>query len=112
MIYGTELIIDLEFDSKIDRRLLRKLIIDICKKIKMNRYGKCNIVLFGNDRFRGYSVMQFITTSSIVGHFTFNEGYLNIFSCKKFNINKVISVINKYFNIISLKKKVLIRRIK
>lgn len=97
MTYGYECIIDVKKCSNINRESLKNLIIQLCKLIKMRRYGKCNIVYFGKDRFRGFSIMQFITTSSIVGHFTDREAYINIFSCKKFNENEVVNFVKNWF---------------
>lgn len=75
----------------------------------MKRYGRCQVVYFGKDKFRGYSLFQFITTSSIVGHFTDKEAYLNIFSCKQFDKKEVLIFVKKWFRPDGVKHK-LIRR--
>ena len=103
MIYGNELIVDLKDCKNITRQSLNKFVIELCKLIGMKRWGKCNIVYFGKDRFKGFSIMQFITTSSILGHFTKTEAYINIFSCKKFDIEKTKEFIKYYFNTNMLK---------
>lgn len=97
MIYGNELILDLKDCSNIGRKSIGDFIEKLCELIRMKRWGKTQIVYFGKDRFKGYSVMQFITTSSIVGHFTKDEIYLNIFSCKEFDIKEVICFTKKWF---------------
>jgi len=98
MKYGYETIIDLKGCSGINRKMLKEYVISLVKLIDMKRYGKCNVVYFGKGRFRGYSVMQFITTSSIVGHFTNKEAYINIFSCKKYSVDDVLEFTKNWFN--------------
>ena len=109
MTYGYELILDLKNCSNINRSSLRQFVIKLCSLIEMKRYGKCRVVYFGKDRFKGYSVMQFITTSSIVGHFTDSEAFLNIFSCRKFNPNEVIKFSQTWFTANKIKSKFLRR---
>ena len=84
--------------SFIDKNNLDKFVKQLCVNIGMKRWGKPQIVFFGKDRFKGYSLFQFITNSSITGHFTEKgEAYLNIFSCKKFNCKKAILFVKKFF---------------
>ena len=47
-----------------------------------------------------YSLVQLIETSSITGHFVDKNGdcYIDIFSCKSFDIETAKSVVNKYFS--------------
>ena len=97
MIYGNELIIDLKKCKNITRKSLNDFIIKLCKLIDMKRWDKTQIVYFGQDRFKGYSIMQFITTSSVVGHFTKENAYINIFSCKEFDIKETVKFIKDWF---------------
>ena len=48
----------------------------------------------------GYSLVQLIETSSITGHFVDKSGdcYIDIFSCKGFDIDTAKSVVNEYFS--------------
>jgi S-adenosylmethionine decarboxylase len=48
----------------------------------------------------GFSLVQLIETSSITGHFIDKNGdaYLDIFSCKPFNIDTVKKVVTEYFH--------------
>lgn len=48
----------------------------------------------------GFTATQIIVTSSIMAHFVDATGsiYLDVFSCKKYSIDTVESVIKKYFN--------------
>ena len=98
MIYGYELIIDLKGCSNINKKSLGSFVKELCKLIEIKRWGKTQIVYFGKDRFKGYSLFQFITTSSICGHFTADEVYLNIFSCKEFGVKHTVSFIKKWFS--------------
>ena len=64
--------------------------------------GKPNIKHFAshNDAAAGYSLVQLIETSSITGHFVDKSGdcYIDIFSCKVFDIETAKAVVNKYFS--------------
>lgn len=55
--------------------------------------------LLPGDPKQGYSVMQLITTSNICAHFMDFDGtaYLDIFSCKEFDIAKAKEHFCKYF---------------
>lgn len=48
----------------------------------------------------GFSLYQLIVTSNISAHFVdeSNHIYLDVFSCKEFNHNKVQSIVTKYFS--------------
>lgn len=103
MIFGYELIINLKDCNNITRKSLNEFIVKLCKFIKIKRFGKCQIVYFGKDKFRGFSLMQFLTTSSVVGHFTKDEAFINIFSCKEFNKIKTLEFVKNWFNTKTLK---------
>ncbi|NGX32812.1 MAG: hypothetical protein K1060chlam4_00865, partial [Candidatus Anoxychlamydiales bacterium] len=47
----------------------------------------------------GFSFVQLIETSSITGHLVDKNGdaYIDIFSCKEFEIDPVKKVLNKFF---------------
>lgn len=94
-IFGYELILDLyqcDPESMRSNKNLREFVDKLCKILKMKKYGKTFTPYFGlNDiQTAGYSLLQFIETSSITGHFSenFNKAYINIFSCKEFNYKK------------------------
>lgn len=97
MIYGNELILDLKNCNNINRKSLTDFLIILCKQIGMKRWKKPQIVYFGKDKFKGFSIMQFITTSSIIGHFTKTEAYVNIFSCKEFDRKLVVKFCKDWF---------------
>ena len=47
----------------------------------------------------GFTAVQIIVTSSIVAHFVDSTGdiYLDVFSCREFDIETVRSVVQEYF---------------
>jgi S-adenosylmethionine/arginine decarboxylase-like enzyme len=73
---------------------------ELVKRIDMKAYGQPQIVMFGEGNKRGYTLIQLIETSNIAGHFCeeTNDLYLDIFSCKPYDINEAIRVVNKYFS--------------
>jgi len=103
MIYGWELIIDLkDCNDKIkDKEALREYLRLLLKKIDMKAYGEPLIKWFGEalEKTKGYSIFQFIETSSIVGHFTdeFHTAHINIFSCKGFDYKLAYDFTRDYF---------------
>lgn len=113
-IFGEELIMDL-YDCKPEVLRSKKKILEylnkICKLIKMKKYGKPIIKWFGKDFATGFSFVQLIETSSIVGHLSeaFNRAYINIFSCKIFNEKKALNFTKKFFQAKKIKKTILVR---
>ena len=59
----------------------------------------------------GYSLVQLIETSSIVGHFINSSGdfYLDVFSCKEFEIEKVTECVDQFFSPLETKSRYLLR---
>ena len=78
---------------------IRKFVRQLCTKLNMKRHGPCRVERFGSGNLRGYSMMQFIQTSSITAHFDeFGErAFIDIFSCKQFNPRMVALFCKKYF---------------
>ena len=66
---------------------IERFIIELCDLIGMKRHGPALIERFGCGELCGYSAMQFIETSSITIHLDEfdNRGFIDIFSCKKFD---------------------------
>ena len=76
---------------------------NLVKDIDMVAYGEPIIEHFAThdpDK-AGYSIVQLIETSNITGHFVDKDGsvYLDVFSCKSFDANKVIDCMCEYYNI-------------
>jgi S-adenosylmethionine decarboxylase len=93
--------------------VIKKFINSIIKACKMKKLGNIKIenLQNGNKELYGYSVVQLIHTSSIVCHFMDISGdtYIDIFSCKEFNCDKIIKIINEYFLPEKINKHFLIR---
>ena len=103
-IYGEELIIDLHKCNrdKLNQGDISEFLNILCDKIKMQRVSKHFYDLKSeesDDQYAGISVIQFITTSSIIIH-TYNKKgnlYLNVFSCKKFDRRTVLEFSSQFF---------------
>ena len=76
----------------------------LVKDIDMVAYGKPLIVHFGTDDKAGYTLSQLIETSNITAHFceSSNTFYLDVFSCKPYDVKVVEEVVKKYFSPISI----------
>lgn len=84
----------------------------LVRDIDMVAYGEPQIVNFGSGNKAGYSLVQLIETSNICGHFV-NESdavYLDVFSCKPYDIDVVINLVKTYFKASSVKKTYLTRQ--
>lgn len=86
---------DLLRDPKVISRFVRELI----KKLKMKKVGPTQIKRFGHGKLRGYSMIQFIETSTIVAHFDEfgNRAFIDVFSCKEYNPKLVTAFCKKFF---------------
>lgn len=73
----------------------RKLV----EEIDMSAYGAPQVVHFGSGNKTGYTLIQLIETSNICAHFCDDTGdfYLDVFSCKPFDIETVKAVVNEFF---------------
>jgi len=115
--YGTELMLDLYgCDQKTirSRKKLSDFIDNLCSLIKMKKCRKPSILHFGlkQPHTTGYSLVQFIESSSITGHFSelWNSAYINIFSCKQFDTEKAANFAKKFFGAKRMKKRVILRK--
>jgi S-adenosylmethionine decarboxylase len=91
-VFGYELIMDLygcDLTVMRSKKKLTEYIDRLCPLIDMEKYGKTLLEYFGTKQphTKGYSLLQFIETSSITGHFSeqWRISYINIFSCKSFD---------------------------
>ena len=71
----------------------------LVKEIDMKPYGDPQIVMFGTGNKSGYTLIQLIETSNIAAHFCEEDNgfFLDVFSCKPYDKQIVINVVNKYF---------------
>jgi S-adenosylmethionine/arginine decarboxylase-like enzyme len=74
---------------------------DLVNRIDMTAHGEPIIeYLLSGDPKQGFSMLQLITTSNISGHFMELDGtaYIDVFSCKTFDIEVAKSVVQEYFS--------------
>lgn len=89
-----------------DPAAIERFVRQLCSLIKMKRVGPTEIKRFGHGDLRGFSMMQFIETSSIIGHFDEygNRAFLDIFSCKIFDPKQATDFCMKFFKAESCSK--------
>ncbi len=104
--YGQELILDLygcNLKKISSGRDIKRFVTELCDHvIHMKRYGKPLVPHFGHDNpvTAGYSLVQFIETSSVTAHFSEYKRsvYLNIFSCALFDPKKTTQFCKTFFD--------------
>jgi len=101
--WGYHLILDCQgCDIKkiTNRDEIKKFIQTLVKKIDMKPYKDPIIEHFAthNIEAAGFSFVQLIETSAITGHLVDKNGdaYIDIFSCKKFNIDEAKKFVDLY----------------
>ena len=84
---------------------------ELCVLIKMKRYGETIVQRFGEGDIEGYSMFQFIETSSITAHFDEieNRAFLDIFSCKPFDPDIAAEFSKRFFEAEKARIKTLVR---
>jgi len=115
--FGLEVVLDLhECDPKVIRsgKKLAQYATRLCRILNMKKYGKTFLPHFGYNEAHtaGYSMLQFIETSSITGHFSelWNSAYINIFSCRAFDTQKAVDFTVSFFGSKRFKKRLLVRK--
>ena len=83
----------------------------LVKDIDMIAYGDPRIVKFGSGNKAGYTMVQLIETSNICAHFCeeTNSAYIDVFSCKPYDIKVVEKLVKEYFEPETMKKNYLER---
>ncbi|MBU0470362.1 MAG: S-adenosylmethionine decarboxylase [Nanoarchaeota archaeon] len=78
---------------------IKKFVCAIVKELKMKRVGPPKIKRFGHGKLRGYSMMQFIETSTIISHFDEqgDRAFIDVFSCKTYNPKKTAKFCKDFF---------------
>ena len=79
---------------------IKQFVLELCDLIEMKRFGETVVVHFGEDeKVAGYSMMQLIETSLISAHFAnlTNAIYLDVFSCKAYDVKAVEEFATKFF---------------
>ncbi len=115
-IFGQELILDLyDCDHKIicSGEKIKEFSVKLCNLIDMKRFGEPFLQRFAehSEFAAGYSIAQMIETSLISGHFSefWNRAYLNIFSCKEFNIEDATNFAKDFFKAKEYKQHIITR---
>lgn len=85
----------------------------MCRLLDMKKFGKTLTPYFGLNapHTAGYSLLQFIETSSITGHFSelTNTAYLNIFSCRAFDARTAAAFSKMFFRAKRIRQRVVQR---
>lgn len=72
----------------------------IVTAIDMVAYGAPQVIHFGTGSRAGYTLVQLIETSNIIAHFAEdeNKAFVDIFSCKDFDVKVAEDIIDKFFH--------------
>jgi len=102
MTWGYHLILDVKACKKervTDPSYIKTTIQDLVREINMIPYGQTQMVHFGEGDLAGWTAIQLIETSNIIGHFVDSSGdlYLDVFSCREFDSEKVVDFIARKF---------------
>lgn len=102
--WGFHLILDCkscDIDKIVDRANIDKFVKELVERIDMKAFGEPTIEHFAahDPDAAGYSLVQLIETSSITGHFVDKNGdaYIDIFSCKSFEPDTALEVVDEFF---------------
>ena len=87
-------------DGVRDKQTITNFVKELVPAIGMEAHGEPQIEHFGVGNKAGYTLVQLITTSNICGHFCDESGdfYLDVFSCKEFQVVTVRNLVIKYFS--------------
>ncbi len=88
--------------SLVDAEGLERFVEELCDEVlQMKRFGGPFIEWFGSASVKaaGYSLVQLIETSSVVGHFSPARGsaHLDVFSCARFDDAQVAEFCSGWF---------------
>lgn len=72
----------------------------LVKEIDMVAYGEPQIIDFGSGDKAGFTLVQLIETSNVCAHFAneLDSIFLDVFSCKEFNLDIIERLMDEYFN--------------
>ena len=83
-----------------DEAAIKCFVFELCKLIKMRRFGETQVVRFGDDpRVTGFSMTQLIETSLISAHFADSSQaiYLDVFSCAPYDPDEAAAFAARFF---------------
>lgn len=103
--WGYHLVLDCSGGNKqsvSNKKHIESFARELVVALDMKAWGRPIVAYFKHDTDitkTGYTMVQLITTSSITAHFVDHDGsfYLDIFSCKLFDPDRVLELINRYF---------------
>ena len=100
--WGKSALVDLhECDKGIIQNpfAIKQFAIALCKELDMTRVGPTAVKRFGTGKLCGYSMIQFITTSSITAHFDEHKrrAFIDVFSCKPYQTATIATFCKRYF---------------
>lgn len=101
--FGQHLIVDATGcnDAIRDREAIARFARELVDAIDMKAYGAPLIEHFGHEepKASGYTLIQLIETSHIAAHFCdyTGEAYFDVFSCKAFDEQVALRVIDEHF---------------
>ena len=108
-VWGKHAVVDAsgcDYNAIRNIKWIEEFVDELIEKSKMQKWGKMFYMDLENtdettlNDTAGFSVCQFITTSNITIHFAnvSKSMYLDFFSCKDFDEQIVIDLVNKYFS--------------
>src|SRR5215212_9074587 len=110
-MWGRHLVLDCsscDREAVRDAEAIRGFCADLVSSIGMVAYGQPVLEHFATHlpEAAGYSLVQLIETSAVTGHFCDASGdaYLDIFSCKDFDTEVTIGVIERHLRPESIRK--------
>jgi S-adenosylmethionine/arginine decarboxylase-like enzyme len=83
-----------------DAEAIKRFTKELCKRLGVKMFGETIVVDFGADpKVSGFSLVQLIETSLVSGHFAnqTNAVYLDVFSCKFYDAQKIIDYALSFF---------------
>lgn len=116
--WGYHLILDCsgsDISLVTNKRHVENFARDLVDALDMTAWGRPIVAHFAHptDHTKnGITLVQLITTSSITAHFVDYDGsfYLDIFSCKLFDGDRVIAVVEDYFKPTKIRPQFLTRQ--
>jgi S-adenosylmethionine/arginine decarboxylase-like enzyme len=113
--WGYELLLDIgPCNSHInDPETVKEFVTTLVKKLDMHPLGKPQVVYVDTEEGKGVSAVQIITTSTITFHgdANGNVAFIDVFSCKLYDPEVVIELVNNYFSPKNITKRWLTRNV-
>lgn len=112
--YGKHMMLTCEGcnDNLLSVDTMKEFLKELADKIDMIRYGEPIAARFGDGCQVGISAVQLITTSALTVHTNdqARDMYLDVFSCKWFEEETVMAVVNKYYAPKQITHQIVIRK--